>query len=66
MYLMFIFLNTVQIAGLIIMDKCRYKITKWNKTNRTVNVPKCKFYRHFIRKCVGEKDCEIFKKFKKK
>lgn len=47
------------------IEKCPYKIMEWHRTSRIVNVPKCRFYGSFVKKCVGESSCKILKKIEK-
>ena len=41
------------------ITECRYKITTFNNTDRSVR-PKCKRTKRFIIHCIGEKNCEYF------
>ena len=42
------------------ITECRYKITHFNKTERSVR-PKCKKTKRFTIHCIGENNCGYFK-----
>ncbi len=42
------------------MITCKYKITKFNKTSRSVRA-KCKRTKRFIIHCIGESNCKYIK-----
>lgn len=65
MYLIHQYLRIIQTVGCIILaeERCMYKITEWNRSSRTGIHPKCKFTKA-ISTCVGESNCDIFKKNK--